>query len=196
MIVRVIFMLLACLVIDLLLRQHFRRLRDMRERQDLEKLQVAPVRLAFSDDAPSLRRVEVAGPKARILAVVDEMVVLVSYRRILAPEGYSIDTVETGPEALSLLRLDAYDFVIEECLEKYRAGMKLLDIIMTLPPADATIGSELEAVHVFEARRELRRALVITLLAEGMAVKKISAIFNVPLQSVTDIAGAIGKPID
>jgi len=29
-----------------------------------------------------------------------------------------------------------------------------------------------------------------------MAVEKISAIFNVPLQSVTDIAGAIGKPID
>ena len=94
------------------------------------------------------------------------------------------------------IQLDAYDFVIEECLEKYRAGMKLLDSIMTLPPANATIGSELEAVHVFEARRELRRALVITLLAEGMAVKKISAIFNVPLQSVTDIAGAIGKPID
>jgi ActR/RegA family two-component response regulator/glycine cleavage system H lipoate-binding protein len=134
MIVRVIFMLLACLVIDLLLRQHFRRLRDMRERQDLEKLQVAPVRLAFSDDAPSLRRVEVAGPKARILAVDDEKVVLDSYRRILAPEGYSIDTVETGPEALSLLRLDAYDFVITDLKMPDMDGVEVVKAVKVLRP--------------------------------------------------------------
>jgi CheY-like chemotaxis protein len=130
----VIFMVLAGVVIDLLLRQHFRRIGGRRERQEQAKHQAVPVRLAFSDEAASLKRIEVAEPKARILAVDDEKVVLDSYRRILAPEGYSIDTVETGPEALSLLRRDAYDFVITDLKMPDMDGVEVVKAVKVLRP--------------------------------------------------------------
>jgi len=121
-------------VIDLLLRQHFRRLRDRRERLEQDRHQPVPVRLAFSDEAASLKRVEVTQPKARILAVDDEKVVLDSYRRILAPEGYSIDTVESGPEALSLLRRDPYDFVITDLKMPDMDGVEVVKAVKVLRP--------------------------------------------------------------
>lgn len=116
-----------------------------------------------------------------------------------APEFHDLETaalaVLTANRSLRI-QLDAYDFVIKECIDKYRTGVRLLDVIRTMTPVEATIGSELEAVHVFEARRMLRRALVVTLLTEGMEIDEISATFNVPLLTVTDIALEIAKPIE
>ncbi len=58
--------------------------------------------LDFSTEAKSLKRAEVPNPKAKILCVDDEAVILDSFRKILVLDGYSVDTVESGKEALHL----------------------------------------------------------------------------------------------
>jgi len=93
-------------------------------------------------------------------------------------------------------QLDAYDQVISESLEKYRSGSTLLDVVRQMPPVHATIGSEVEVVEVYDARRVLRKALVVTLLSEGMAVDEIARTFRIPVENVCDIANEMAKPID
>jgi len=92
--------------------------------------------------------------------------------------------------------LDSYDYIVREGLEKYRGGMRIRDVVRTMPTADATIGSELEVIEVFEARREFRKNLVATLLADGMAVNEIASTFNTSIESICDIANELGIPIE
>ena len=92
--------------------------------------------------------------------------------------------------------LDSYDSIVREGLEKYRAGMRIRDVVKTMPTADATIGSELEVIEVFEARREFRKNLVATLLADGMAVNEIASTFNASIVSICDIATELGIPLE
>ena len=92
--------------------------------------------------------------------------------------------------------LDSYDYIVEEGLEKYRAGMRIRDVLRTMPTAEATIGSELEVIEVFEARREFRKNLVAALLADGMAVSEIASTFNTSVESICDIANELGIPIE
>jgi len=130
----IIFMVLACFVLDYLVRLWIRRLHGERERLEREKNVSTPVRLEFADEAASLQRIEAVNPKARILAVDDEKVVLDSYRRILGPEGYSIDTVQTGPEALSLVRRNDYDFVLTDLKMPDMDGVEVVRAVRNLRP--------------------------------------------------------------
>jgi hypothetical protein len=91
-------------------------------------------------------------------------------------------------------RLDDYDGVILENLEKFRSGMRVRDVVRTMPTADATIGSEVEVIDMFEARRRLRRAIVAALLADGMPVDEIASTFKVSIESICDFATQIGRP--
>ena len=100
--VLILFMFVAFVGIDFLVRTSLRRMRESRERQAREAVLNTAIRLDFTHEAKSLKRVAVPNPKARILAVDDESVVLDSFRRILVLEGFSVDTVEHGPEALGL----------------------------------------------------------------------------------------------
>jgi PleD family two-component response regulator len=72
------------------------------------------LKLDVSEEAPTLTRVELDNPQARILAVDDEKIVLDSLRKMLALGGFSIDTVESGSEALGLIRKRDYDFVFTD----------------------------------------------------------------------------------
>jgi len=130
----VIFMLLAFVGIDYLVRQGTQRMRAKRERQAREAILNQAVRLEFNDEAKSLKRVEVDRPKARILAVDDEAVVLDSFRRILVLEGYSIDTVESGPEALSLVQRNDYDFVFTDLKMPGMDGVEVVKAVKHLRP--------------------------------------------------------------
>jgi CheY-like chemotaxis protein/glycine cleavage system H lipoate-binding protein len=130
----VIFMLLAFVGIDYLVRSATRKAQDKRERQAREAILNTSVRLEFNDEAKSLKRVEVPGAKARILAVDDEAVVLDSFRRILVLEGYSIDTVQTGPEALSLVRRNDYDFVFTDLKMPDMDGVEVVKAVKHLRP--------------------------------------------------------------
>ena len=94
---------------DLFLRVTLKRVEERKARLAREEALAVGLRLDFADEAKSLKRVEVPNPKARILAVDDEAVVLDSFRKILVVAGYSVDTVLTGPEALGLLKTDHRD---------------------------------------------------------------------------------------
>jgi CheY-like chemotaxis protein len=130
----VVFMLLAFVGIDYLVRQGTQRLRAKRDRHAREAILNQSVRLEFNDEAKSLKRVEVDRPKARILAVDDEPVVLDSFRRILVLEGYSIDTVQSGPEALSLVRRADYDFVFTDLKMPDMDGVEVVKAVKHLRP--------------------------------------------------------------
>jgi len=97
-------------------------------------------------------------------------------------------------EANRVLRehLVNYDCVIQESLEMHRTGMRIRDVVRTLPPADAAIGSEVEVVGVFEARLALRKILVIALLADGMPMAEVASTLKVPIANIGDIASDEG----
>ncbi len=130
----ILLMFVAFAGIDFLVRESARRHREKRERQAREAVLNLSLRLDFTDEAKSLKRVEVAHPKARILAVDDESVVLDSFRRILVLEGYNVDTVETGPEALGLVQRNNYDFVFTDMKMPEMSGVEVVKAVKHLRP--------------------------------------------------------------
>jgi CheY-like chemotaxis protein len=112
--VLVVVMIVVFIIINVVVRVVMDRMREAKARKErLEALDIG-LRLDFAEEAPSLKRVEVDNPLARILAVDDEAIVLDSFRKILVAAGYSIDTVESGLEALGLVQKHKYDFVFTD----------------------------------------------------------------------------------
>ncbi len=130
----ILVMFVAFAGIDFLVRESAHRHRMKRERQAREAVLNLALRLDFTDEAKSLKRVEVAHPKACILAVDDEPVVLDSFRRILVLEGYNVDTVETGPEALGLVQRNNYDFVFTDMKMPDMSGVEVVKAVKHLRP--------------------------------------------------------------
>ncbi len=110
----VVTMIAAFIVVDLLIRYVSNRMRKAKELKERLAALDTGLRLDFTHEAKSLKRVEVAKPYARILAVDDEAIVLDSFRKILVAAGYAIDTVESGREALGLVQRNKYDFVFTD----------------------------------------------------------------------------------
>ncbi|MBX7184607.1 MAG: response regulator [Vicinamibacteria bacterium] len=121
-------------LVDLFLRLTLKRLEEKKVRLAREKALEVGLRLEFADEARSLKRVEVEHPKARILAVDDEAVVLDSFRKILVVAGYSVDTVLTGPEALGLVRKNHYDFVFTDFKMPDMDGVEVTKAVKHLRP--------------------------------------------------------------
>src|ERR1035441_577653 len=130
----IVFMFVAFVGMDFLVRTTLRRKREHRERQAREAVLNTSIKLDFTHEAKSLKRVEVPNPKARILAVDDEAVVLDSFRRILVLEGYNIDTVQSGPEALSLVQRNDYDFVFTDLKMPIMDGVEVVKAVKHLRP--------------------------------------------------------------
>ena len=121
-------------LVDLFLRLTLKRLEEKKVRLAREKALEVGLRLEFVDEAKSLKRVEVTNPKARILAVDDEAVILDSFRKILVVAGYSVDTVLTGPEALGLVRKNQYDFVFTDFKMPDMDGVEVTKAVKHLRP--------------------------------------------------------------
>jgi len=121
-------------LVDLFLRLTLKRLEEKKVRLAREEALRVGLRLEFTDEAKSLKRVEVENPKARILAVDDEAVVLDSFRKILVVAGYSVDTVQTGPEALGLVRKNHYDFVFTDFKMPDMDGVEVTKAVKHLRP--------------------------------------------------------------
>ena len=121
-------------VVDLLLRLTMKRLEERKARRERETALDVGLRLDYTDEARSLKRVEVETPRARILAVDDEAVVLDSFRKILVLAGYSVDTVETGEEALGLVRKNDYDFVFTDFKMPEMDGVEVTKAVRHLRP--------------------------------------------------------------
>ncbi len=110
----VVLMVIGVIVIDIVVRKVSERIRAAKARRErLAALDIG-LNLDFTHEAKSLKRVDVSSPRARILAVDDESVVLDSFRKILVVAGYAIDTVESGREALGLVQKHKYDFVFTD----------------------------------------------------------------------------------
>jgi CheY-like chemotaxis protein len=112
-------------VVDLTLRLTLKQMQTARARRERQQALDIGLKLEFAEEALSLKRVEVASPRARILAVDDEPVILDSFRKILVLAGFAVDTVESGQEALSLVRKNDYDFVFTDLK---MPGMDGLDV--------------------------------------------------------------------
>jgi CheY-like chemotaxis protein len=134
----VILMVLVTLVVfaivDLVLRLTLRRMEEARARRERQKALDLGLRLEFAEEARSLKRVEVDRPRARILAVDDEPVILDSFRKILVLAGFSVDTVETGQEALALVRKHDYDFVFTDLKMPGMDGLDVTKAVHHLRP--------------------------------------------------------------
>ena len=130
----VITTIVAFIVVDLVLRMLLKRMTETRLKKEREHALDVGLKLDVSEEAPSLKRVELDNPKARILAVDDEEIILSSFRKILVLAGYSIDTVERGAEALGLIRKNDYDFVFTDLKMPEMDGVELTKAAKHLRP--------------------------------------------------------------
>jgi CheY-like chemotaxis protein len=130
MILLVVFFVIA----DLIVRAASKRVAAAREQREREAVLTSAVQLSFADEARSLKRAELPGARARILAVDDEPVILDSFRKILVLAGFSVDTVENGPEALTLLRAHPYDFLFTDLKMPVMDGVEVVKAARHLRP--------------------------------------------------------------
>ena len=130
----VVLMFVGFALLDVLVRITRERMARARLRGEREKVLDVSLRLDFTHEAPSLKRVEVPSPRARILAVDDEPVVLDSFRKILVLSGFSVDTVESGPEALGLVQRRDYDFVFTDLKMPGMGGVEVVKAVRHLRP--------------------------------------------------------------
>ena len=130
----VITTIVAFVVVDLILRVLLKRANETRMRREREHALDTGLKLDVSEEAASLKRIELDNPKARILAVDDEEIILSSFRKILVLAGFSIDTVEKGSEALGLIRKNDYDFVFTDLKMPGMDGVELTKAVKHLRP--------------------------------------------------------------
>jgi len=125
---------LICLVVDLATRTVIHRIREQRRRREREEALAVSLKLDFTREAKTLKRVEVDNPVARILCVDDEEIILDSFRKILVIDGYSVDTVQTGQEALGLIQTHHYDFVFTDLRMPAMDGLEVVKSVKHMRP--------------------------------------------------------------
>ena len=120
--------------LNLAAREWFLRIQEKRRRVEREDALAESLRLDFTHESKTLKRVEVEDPEARILCVDDEEVILDSLRKILVLDGYNVDTVETGQEALGLIQVHDYDFVFTDLKMPAMSGTDVAKSVKHLRP--------------------------------------------------------------
>jgi len=133
-----VFLLIVALILfiiaDLVIRTILKKAEEKRMRKLRQQALETNLKLDFSHEAKTLKRVEVPNPKARILAVDDEEIILDSFRKILVMAGYSVDTVQTGQEALALIQKRHYDFVFTDLKMPEMDGVEVCKAVKHLRP--------------------------------------------------------------
>ena len=122
------------IIADVTIRYFSKRVREQKLRKDREAALAVSLNLDFTREAKTLKRVEVENPKARILCVDDEAVILDSFRKILVLDGYSVDTVENGKEALGLIQSHHYDFLFTDLKMPEMSGVDVAKSVKHLRP--------------------------------------------------------------
>ena len=120
--------------LNLAARELFLRLQEKKRRAEREEALADSLRLDFTRESKTLKRVVVPDPEARILCVDDEEVILNIFRKILVLDGYSVDTVETGQEALGLIQTHDYDFVFTDLKMPAMSGTDVAKSVKHLRP--------------------------------------------------------------
>ncbi len=122
------------IIADILIRVFGKRLTEKKLKKERELVLQESLKLDFTSEAKSLKRAEVPNPKAKILCVDDEEVILGSFRKILVLDGYSIDTVETGQEALGLIQKHHYDFLFTDLKMPLMDGVEVTKSVKHMRP--------------------------------------------------------------
>lgn len=130
----VVVVFLTFVAADVLVRTVTRRLEERRRLLERAAALDTGLRLDFTHEAPSLKRVEVPQARASILAVDDEPVILDALRKVLTLDGFSVDTVESGPEALGLVQRGNYDFVFTDLKMPGMDGVEVVKGVKHLRP--------------------------------------------------------------
>lgn len=120
--------------LNLAARELSRKLHEIKRQAEREEALDESLRRDFSRESKTLTRVEVREPKANILCVDDEAVILDSFRKILVLDGYSVDTVETGKEALGLIQTHDYDFVFTDLKMPEMSGTEVVKSVKHMRP--------------------------------------------------------------
>ncbi len=121
-------------IADVLIRHFTKQIREQKERKERETALAVSLNLDFTRESKTLKRVEVENQKAKILCVDDEPVILDSFRKILVLDGYCVDTVETGQEALGLIQSRNYDFVFTDLKMPQMDGVDVTKSVKHLRP--------------------------------------------------------------
>lgn len=119
---------------DVAVRSVTQKMNAKATRREREAALAVSLNLDASREAPSLKRADVKEPVARILCVDDEPVILDSFRKILVLDGYSVDTVETGQEALGLIQSHHYDFVFTDLKMPAMDGVDVVKSVKHMRP--------------------------------------------------------------
>lgn len=122
------------IIADIIIRMIGKRLTEKKLKKEREVVLQESLKLDFTSEAKTLKRAEVINPKAKILCVDDEEVILGSFRKILVLDGYSVDTVETGQEALGLIQKHHYDFVFTDLKMPLMDGVEVTKSVKHLRP--------------------------------------------------------------
>lgn len=130
----VVVTVIVFILVDFALRMFLQKRHEQKLKREREAALDIGLKLDVSEEATTLKRVEVREPKARILAVDDESIILDSFRKILVVAGYSIDTVEKGQEALGLILKRDYDFVFTDLKMPEMDGLEVTKAVKHLRP--------------------------------------------------------------
>ncbi|MFA7227602.1 MAG: response regulator [Melioribacteraceae bacterium] len=122
------------IIADIIIRYAIKTVNEKKVRKERESILVESINVDLSQEAVSLKRAEVPNPKAKILCVDDEDVILDSFRKILVLDGYSIDTVTSGYQALSLIKSHHYDFVFTDLKMPEMDGVEVTKTVKFLRP--------------------------------------------------------------
>jgi len=130
----IVLTIILFLFLNMAAREMLRKLHEIRRRAEREEALAESLRLDFTLESKTLKRVEVKDPAARILCVDDEEIILDIFRKILVLDGYSVDTVETGQEALGLVQTHNYDFVFTDLKMPGMSGTDVAKSVKHLRP--------------------------------------------------------------
>jgi len=122
------------IITDVAIRIIMKKSHEKKLRKEREAALSVSLNLDFTHEAKTLKRAEVENPKARILAVDDEEIILSSFRKILVLDGYSVDTVENGKEALGLIQTHHYDFVFTDLKMPVMDGVEVCKSVKHMRP--------------------------------------------------------------
>lgn len=130
-----IFAVLLFAIADLIIRTVISKMKAKKIREERALILNESLNIDLSSsEAKSLKRVEIENPKAKILCVDDEAIILDSFRKILVLDGYSVDTVENGREALHLLKTHHYDFLFTDLKMPIMDGVEVTKATKELRP--------------------------------------------------------------
>lgn len=122
------------IVADVIIRLAMKSMNEKKIKKEREAILEESINVDFSKEAKSLKRAEVPNPKAKIICVDDEDVILDSFRKILVLDGYSVDTVNSGPEAFNLIKSHHYDFLFTDLKMPDMSGVEVAKTVKQVRP--------------------------------------------------------------